>query len=76
MSVAAPEIFLPELLNIPRLGYINLHSGRLPSYRGMMPTFWQMLRGEQAITISVHRMAQKLDLGDVLATQSFPLERV
>jgi methionyl-tRNA formyltransferase len=75
VSVAAPEIFLPDLLNVPRLGCINVHSGRLPNYRGMMPTFWQMLRGEQAITITVHKMADKLDAGDVLATQSFPLKR-
>jgi methionyl-tRNA formyltransferase len=74
VSVAAPEIFGPELLNIPRLGCINIHCGRLPKYRGMMPTFWQMLRGEQAITITVHMMAQKLDAGAVLATQSFPLK--
>jgi methionyl-tRNA formyltransferase len=75
VSVAAPEIFLPELLNVPQLGCINVHSGRLPNYRGMMPTFWQMLRGEQAIMITVHKMAHKLDAGDVLATQSFPLDR-
>jgi methionyl-tRNA formyltransferase len=75
VSVAAPEIFLPELLNVPRLGCINVHSGRLPNYRGMMPAFWQMLRGEQAITITVHRMAHKLDAGDVLATQLFPFKR-
>src|SRR5712691_5806904 len=75
VSVAAPEIFRPELLHVPRLGCINVHSGRLPNYRGMMPTFWQMLRGEQAITITVHKMAHRLDAGDVLATQSFPLER-
>jgi methionyl-tRNA formyltransferase len=75
VSVAAPEIFRPALLNVPRLGCINVHSGRLPHYRGMMPTFWQMLRGEHAITITVHEMAHKLDAGDVLATQSFPLKR-
>jgi methionyl-tRNA formyltransferase len=75
VSVAAPEIFRPELLDVPRLGCINIHSGRLPNYRGMMPTFWQMLRGEQAITITVHKMAHKLDAGDVLATLSFPLKR-
>jgi methionyl-tRNA formyltransferase len=75
VSVAAPEIFRPELLNVPPLGCINVHSGRLPNYRGMMPTFWQMLHGEQAITISVHKMAHKLDAGDILATQSFPLEK-
>jgi methionyl-tRNA formyltransferase len=73
VSVAAPEIFKASLLGIPRLGCINIHSGRLPAYRGMMPTFWQMLRGEPAVTITVHHMAEKLDTGDVLATQSFAL---
>ena len=37
----------------------------------MMPTFWQMQRGERAVTITVHRMADSLDTGDVLATQVF-----
>jgi len=73
VSVAAPEIFKTELLGVPRLGCINIHSGRLPSYRGMMPTFWQMQRGERAVTITVHCMAEKLDAGDVLATQVFPI---
>jgi methionyl-tRNA formyltransferase len=73
VSVAAPEIFKPQLLALPPLGCINIHSGRLPAYRGMMPTFWQMLRGEQAVTITVHRMAEKLDAGDVLATQTFAI---
>src|SRR5207247_4870107 len=75
VSVAAPEIFKPDLLGIPRLGCINMHSGRLPAYRGMMPTFWQMLRGEPAVTITVHRMAEKLDAGDVLATRLFAIRR-
>jgi methionyl-tRNA formyltransferase len=73
VSVAAPEIFKAELLSVPRLGCINIHSGRLPTYRGMMPTFWQMQRGEPSLTITVHRMVQKLDAGDVLGTQNFPI---
>ena len=74
VSVAAPEIFKPELLAVPRLGCVNVHSGRLPTYRGMMPTFWQMLRGETAATITVHAMAEKIDAGGVLATQVFAIE--
>jgi len=74
VSVAAPEIFKAELLGVPRLGCINIHSGRLPTYRGMMPTFWQMLRGEPAATITVHFMAQALDAGHVLATESFRIK--
>jgi len=75
VSVAAPEVFKAQLLGLPPLGCINIHSGRLPAYRGMMPTFWQMLRGERAITITVHYMAEKLDAGDVLATQSFAIRQ-
>jgi methionyl-tRNA formyltransferase len=33
-----------------------------------------MLRGEAAVTITVHRMAEKLDAGDVLATRLFAIE--
>jgi methionyl-tRNA formyltransferase len=73
VSVAAPEIFRKGILRIPRLGCINIHSGRLPVYRGMMPTFWQMLRGETAITVTVHEMAEKLDAGGVLGTVTIPI---
>jgi methionyl-tRNA formyltransferase len=74
VSVAAPEIFRKDILRIPRLGCINIHSGRLPVYRGMMPTFWQMLAGEPAATITVHEMAEKLDAGRVLGTVTVPLK--
>jgi methionyl-tRNA formyltransferase len=74
VSVAAPEIFRKEILRLPRLGCINIHSGRLPVYRGMMPTFWQMLHGESAITVTVHDMAEKLDAGSILGTVTVPIE--
>ena len=74
VSVAAPEIFRREILGVARLCCINVHSGRLPTYRGMMPAFWQMLRGERAATITVHVMDEKLDAGGVLATQVFPIK--
>jgi len=61
-------------LKIPRLGCVNVHSGRLPAYRGMLPTFWQMLRGERAATVTVHFMADKLDVGDVLATKAIDIQ--
>ena len=75
MSVAGPEIFSTELLASARLGCINIHSGQLPTYRGMLPTFWQLLNGESAAVITVHRMVEKLDAGEVLATAPFPLRK-
>ena len=73
VSVAAPEIFEEELLAAGRIGCLNIHSGRLPTYRGMMPTFWQMLAGERQATITVHEMAPQLDAGAVLGKADFPL---
>lgn len=74
VSVAAPEIFKKDLLASARLGCINIHSGRLPKYRGMMPTFWQMLHGEKTATVTVHEMAAKLDAGAILDTLEYPLK--
>jgi methionyl-tRNA formyltransferase len=73
VSVAAPEIFEEELLASARLGCINLHSGRLPKYRGMMPTFWQMLNSEPHATVTVHEMVPALDAGAVLGTVEHPV---
>lgn len=74
VSVAAPEVFRAPLLAAPRLGCINIHSGRLPQYRGMMPTFWQMRAGEPCATVTIHEMAERLDAGGVIATLDFPLQ--
>jgi methionyl-tRNA formyltransferase len=74
VSVAAPEVFRAPLLATARMGAINIHSGRLPQYRGMMPTFWQMRAGERCATVTIHEMAEKLDAGGILATLDYPLK--
>jgi methionyl-tRNA formyltransferase len=73
VSVAAPEIFKEELLASAPGGCLNLHSGRLPKYRGMMPTFWQMFHSEPSVTITVHEMATRLDAGAVLGEVEHPI---
>lgn len=74
VSVAAPEIFKQPLLSLARLGAINIHSGRLPRYRGMMPTFWQLLHGEPHVTVTIHRMVARLDAGEIVSEERFPLK--
>jgi len=73
VSVAAPEIFKSPLLKVASIGCLNIHSGKIPEYRGMMPTFWQMLEGKPAVTVTVHEMVPKLDAGGVVDTFEFPL---
>jgi methionyl-tRNA formyltransferase len=73
LSVAAPEIFRREALAAAPL-VLNVHNGRLPDYRGMMPTFWALLNGDGQIVITLHEMAERLDAGAVLAEFPLPVE--
>ena len=74
LSLAAP-ILKPELFNIPRLGTINLHKGKLPDYRGMPPAFWEIWNGEQEVGCSIHQVAVGLDEGPVLVRATVPVEQ-
>src|SRR5687768_4004469 len=49
VSVAAPQVFRETIINLPRLGCINIHNSPLPKYRGMLPNFWQMYHGEKFV---------------------------
>lgn len=73
LSVAAPQIFRAAALAAAPL-VLNVHNGRLPQYRGMMPTFWALLNGEQEITVTVHEMAAKLDAGRIVAEYPVTVE--
>ena len=66
ISVAASRKFKPSLLNAPKYGCINIHSGPLPKYQGMMPVFWQMKNGEKRVGITIHKMNEEIDKGDIL----------
>ncbi len=72
LSVSAPEIFRAAALRAAPQS-INIHNGKLPLYRGMMPTFWALLHGEPEVTITVHTMAEKLDAGEVVAEFRVPI---
>lgn len=66
ISVAAPTIFKQELIDIPRLGCINIHHAPLPRYRGMMPNFWQLYYGEKTVGITIHKISPKIDEGEII----------
>jgi len=66
VSIACPYILKDAVLNTPPLGCLNIHHAPLPRYKGMMPTFWQMLHGESSVGLTVHYMAKKVDEGRIL----------
>jgi methionyl-tRNA formyltransferase len=73
VSISAPQIFEEALLEAPCYGCINIHNGRLPDYRGMLPNFWQMLNGEAETTTTIHSMVRKLDAGAILWEERTPI---
>jgi methionyl-tRNA formyltransferase len=56
-----------------RLGSINLHSSRLPKYRGAAPINWAILSGENLTGNSVIRLAQRMDAGHILGQSELPI---
>ena len=75
LSVACPYIFKAPLLRIAPLGCVNIHHALLPKYQGMMPTFWQMFHREEAVGLTIHHMAEKVDRGPALLQESLTIER-
>jgi methionyl-tRNA formyltransferase len=64
--VAYGRILPREILTIPKFGSINLHASLLPKYRGAAPIQWAILKGEAETGITVMRVAEALDTGDIL----------
>jgi len=54
------------ILDIPRLGAMNLHGSLLPAYRGRCPVNWVIIKGEQKTGVSLHFMVEKPDAGDLV----------
>ncbi|MGO1286600.1 MAG: methionyl-tRNA formyltransferase [Brachybacterium sp.] len=56
-------------LEIPRLGWVNLHFSLLPAWRGAAPAQRAVLAGQRSTGMSVFRLEAGLDTGDVIATE-------
>ncbi len=74
ISVASSVIFKKELINIPKLDCINIHNAPLPKYRGMLPNFWQLYHGETEAGITVHRIEEGIDTGDIISQRFVQIE--
>jgi len=73
ICLSATQVFKQALLELPRLGCINVHSSLLPKYRGLYPCFWAMAKGETQTGVSVHRMVPEIDLGDVIKQEALSI---
>ena len=73
--VAAYGRILPDdILNLPPMGCINVHSSLLPKYRGAAPINWAVINGETETGVTIMYMATELDAGDIIAQASTPID--
>lgn len=56
----------PEVLDMARLGALNLHGSYLPKYRGRVPVNWAVINGETESGATLHYMVAKPDAGDIV----------
>ena len=64
--VAYGKILPKELLDIPKLGCINVHGSLLPQYRGAAPIQWSVLNGDRKTGITTMYMDVGMDTGDMI----------
>ena len=67
--VAYGKILPKELLEIPKLGCINVHGSLLPQYRGAAPIQWAVLNGDKKTGITTMYMDVGMDTGDMILKQ-------
>lgn len=64
--VAAFRILPPRLINLPRLGSINVHTSLLPKYRGAAPIHWALINGETETGLTSFFLRETIDTGDMI----------
>ncbi|MGD9949468.1 MAG: methionyl-tRNA formyltransferase [Desulfobulbus sp.] len=71
--VAYGKILPVRLLELPRLGAINVHGSLLPKYRGAAPIQWAVINGESETGITIMQMDAGMDTGDILLVKRTPI---
>lgn len=68
-----PRIVPPPVIAAASLAAFNLHTGPLPAYAGLNVPSWAIFNGETAHGVTVHRLAEGIDTGEIITSESFPI---
>lgn len=66
VTAAFGHILSQEVLDIPRLGTVNVHASLLPEYRGSAPVNWALIKGEKVTGVTTMLTDKGMDTGDIL----------
>lgn len=71
--VVAFRVLPKSILEIPKIGSINLHASLLPKYRGAAPIHWAIIKGENKTGCTIFFLDEKVDTGNILLQKSIPI---
>ena len=74
LVVAFGQMLSQEVLDIPRLGVLNVHASLLPAYRGAAPINWAIINGDAATGITIMWLTLKMDAGDIFLQETEPIQ--
>ncbi len=75
ITAAYGRILPRPILDVPRIGAINVHASLLPRYRGAAPIQRQILAGEETSGITIYWMDEGMDSGPVIHRAEMPLRQ-
>ena len=67
------QILRKPIIDIPRLGVINLHGALLPKFRGGSPINWAIINGESETGVTIHYIDEGVDTGPIIAQRRIPI---
>lgn len=69
VTCAFGQILSKEILDIPKLGVINVHASLLPKYRGASPVHFAVLNGEKETGVTIMKTDEGIDTGDMILSE-------
>ena len=71
--VAYGQILPQSVLDVPKMGCINIHASILPEYRGSAPYQWAVLDGKKETGVTAMYLCRKMDAGDIIDVSRTPI---
>ena len=71
--VAFGQLLPKSIIDMPRLGCINVHASLLPKYRGGAPVHYAILNGDEKTGVTIMYMVKKMDAGNIIYQKEIPI---
>ncbi len=72
--VAFGQMLPQSVLDLPKHGAVNIHASILPRHRGAAPIQWAILQGDSETGVTLMKMDEGLDTGDIIAVSRTPIQ--